>query len=186
MAFARVAYEGSQTMSSADVQAPPATASFFSRASGEPAAESKPEEVSAFDAVMPESARGKERFIPVTRFALLDRLTSAAAWPAGQAKEARRFFRYLDYWRRQQYNAQLIELEQTYEPFSPDSDLLMTRTLHRGRARRHAGSASWTAWSASSCRPTTSASTQRRGADPDRESTTASTCTSTSMPSTRC
>ena len=116
-------------MSSADVQAPPATASFFSRANGEPAAESKAEAVSAFDAVMPESARGKERFIPVTRFALLDRLTSPTAWPAGQAKEARRFFRYLDHWRRQQYNAQLQVLEETYEPFSPDSDLLMTRVF---------------------------------------------------------
>jgi hypothetical protein len=116
-------------MSSADVQAPPAAGSFFSRTNGEPVAESKAEEVSAFDAVMPESARGKERFIPVTRFALLDRLTSPTAWPAGQAKEARRFFRYLDHWRRQQYNAQLHELEETYEPFSPDSDLLMTRVF---------------------------------------------------------
>ena len=78
---------------------------------------------------MPESARGKERFIPVTRFALLDRLTAPTAWPAGQGKEARRFFRYLDHWRRQQYNAQLNELEETYEPFSPDSDLLMTRAF---------------------------------------------------------
>lgn len=39
----------------------------------------------------------------------------------------RRFFRYLDYWRQQQYNTRLLDLEQTYEPFSPDTDLLMTR-----------------------------------------------------------
>lgn len=85
--------------------------------------------VSAFDKVVPESERGRERFIPVTRFALLDRLTASEVWPAGQAQDARRLFRYLDHWRRQQYNAQLHQLEETYEPFSPDSDLLMTRTF---------------------------------------------------------
>ena len=71
--------------------------------------------------------RKRERFIPVTRFALMDRLTLPSAWPTGEAQDTRRFFRYLDYWRQQQYNAQLLELEQTYEAFSPDSDLLMTR-----------------------------------------------------------
>lgn len=69
----------------------------------------------------------RERFIPITRFALRDRLTRPQAWPQGQAAEADRFFVYLDYWRRQTYNAELHELEQTYEPFSPDSDMLMTR-----------------------------------------------------------
>jgi hypothetical protein len=76
---------------------------------------------------VPESERDRERFIPVTRFALLDRLTAPGTWPGTQAQDARRFFRYLDHWRRQQYNAELHTLEETYEPFSPDSDLLMTR-----------------------------------------------------------
>jgi hypothetical protein len=93
------------------------------------AAAAAPVRVAGFDQVKPESQRGRERFIPVTRFALLDRLTMASAWPGGQAQEARRFFRYLDHWRRQQYNAELHELEETYEPFSPDSDLLMTRAF---------------------------------------------------------
>lgn len=70
----------------------------------------------------------RERFIPVTRFALIDRLTEPRAWPNGQAAHARRFFGYLDYWRQQQYGANLLALERDYEPFSPDSDLLMTRT----------------------------------------------------------
>ncbi|MGL4396520.1 MAG: TMEM143 family protein [Hyphomicrobium sp.] len=81
-------------------------------------------------ATMPMSAGGKqqrERFIPVTRYALMDRLTEPLAWPAGQAPQARRFFRYLDYWRQQQYATHLYDLEQTYEPFSPDTDLLLTR-----------------------------------------------------------
>lgn len=69
----------------------------------------------------------RERFLPLTRFALLDRLTFPAAWPDGQAQEVRRFFRFLDYWRQQQYGAHVLELEQDYEPFSPDTDLLLTR-----------------------------------------------------------
>ena len=70
-----------------------------------------------------------EAFIPVTRYALLDRLTQPAAWPPGMATEARRFFRYLSHWRTQQYGARILELEQLYEPFSPDSDLLITRAF---------------------------------------------------------
>ncbi len=71
----------------------------------------------------------KERFIPVTRFALIDRLTRQFAWPGDQAASARRFFRYLDFWRQQSYAAMLLKLEQDYEPFSPDSDLLVTRKV---------------------------------------------------------
>lgn len=70
-----------------------------------------------------------ERFLPVTRHALLDRLTSPKLWPEGEAAHARRFLRYLDYWRRHSYAARLVEIEQTYEPFSPDSDLVRTRTF---------------------------------------------------------
>jgi hypothetical protein len=88
--------------------------------------DAKPEPI---DILAPDEKRKRERFIPVTRFALLDRLTKTRLWPAGQAVEARRFFRYLDYWRQQQYFAMLLELEQSYEAFSPDSDLLMTRTF---------------------------------------------------------
>ena len=77
----------------------------------------------------------RETFIPVTRFALMDRLTLPQAWPKGMAREARRLFRYLDYWRRQQYAARILELEQAYEPFSPDTDLLLTRKFTE--AERH-------------------------------------------------
>ena len=65
--------------------------------------------------------------MPVTRSALLDRLTAAHLWPAGDAVQARRFLRYLDHWRRHSYGVKLLELEQAYEPFSPDTDLLQTR-----------------------------------------------------------
>jgi hypothetical protein len=70
----------------------------------------------------------RETFLPVTREALIERLTRAEVWPKGMGYQARRFFRYLDYWRRQAYSARLLALEHSYEPFSPDSDLLITRT----------------------------------------------------------
>ena len=88
------------------------------------------------DILKSDDVRKLERFIPVTRFALMDRLTMPSAWPAGNAQEARRFFRYLDYWRQQQYNSQLLELDQIYESFSPDSDLLMTRQFSNDERHR--------------------------------------------------
>jgi hypothetical protein len=71
----------------------------------------------------------REKFLPVTRTALVDRLTVASAWPNGDVAQVRRFLRYLDYWRRHSYTMKLLDLEQSYEPFSPDSDLLSTRTF---------------------------------------------------------
>ncbi len=71
----------------------------------------------------------REKFLPITRHALMDRLTVANLWADGDAVQARRFMRYLDYWRRHGYAAKLLELEQLYEPFTPDSDLLRTRAF---------------------------------------------------------
>ncbi len=77
-------------------------------------------------------ADNREKFLPVTRQALYDRLTLPTLWPRNEAAEAKRFFRFLDAWRHQSYEAKLLELETTYEPFSPDSDLLITRTYDAG------------------------------------------------------
>lgn len=74
----------------------------------------------------------REKFLPLTRHALIDRLAAPNLWPPGVGAEARRFFRFLDFWRHQAYVARLLDLEQTYEPFSPDSDLLITRTFTGG------------------------------------------------------
>jgi Protein of unknown function (DUF3754) len=71
----------------------------------------------------------REKFLPVTRHALLDRLTVPGLWPSGDSTQARRFLRYLDYWRRHAYSVKLLDLEQNYEPFSPDTDLLLTRAF---------------------------------------------------------
>ena len=73
------------------------------------------------------SADRREKFIPVTPQALIDRLSQPSAWPAEQIADVRRFFMYLANWRQQSYGARLLELGRAYEPFSPDSDLLVTR-----------------------------------------------------------
>lgn len=82
-----------------------------------------------FDAVHPDAERPRETFIPVTTYALIERLAATRAWPDNRAGAVRRFFRYLEYWRRQQHNAALYSLLQAYETFSPDSDLLITRSF---------------------------------------------------------
>ncbi|MEQ1710745.1 MAG: TMEM143 family protein [Hyphomicrobium sp.] len=114
--------------SSAAIPAVSAGTAPYAAAPGAPAADVVAAETKAVDAVLKiDDGDTREKFIPVTRFALMDRLTLAAAWSPGQAQEVRRFFRYLDYWRQQKYSADLLELEQTYEPFNPDTDLLLTR-----------------------------------------------------------
>lgn len=91
------------------------------------AVENDADDLGYADVIKPDDQRRSERFIPITRSTLMDRLTFDHTWAPGQAKHARRFFRYLDYWRQQKYSAWLLDLEQTYEPFSPDSELLQTR-----------------------------------------------------------
>ena len=47
-------------------------------------------------------------------------------------------FRYLAYWRQQQYNTEVMKLDHAYEPFNPDSDLLMTRQFTDDERTRYA------------------------------------------------
>lgn len=80
------------------------------------------------DGVMAKAAHAApEKFIPLTKAALMDRLTEPHRWPGANVTEVRRFFRYLDYWRQQQYTTRLLGLLEAYHAFSPDSDLLQTR-----------------------------------------------------------
>jgi hypothetical protein len=74
----------------------------------------------------------REKFLPLTRFALMDRLSRPNLWPTGQVADVRMFFQRLDYYRQQSYVARKISMSQTYEPFSPDTDLLVTRTYTAG------------------------------------------------------
>ena len=85
-------------------------------------------------------AMKREKFIPLTRYALIDRLAGPELWPAHDPRACRRFFHYLNFWRQNSYTSRLTDLEQTYEPFSPDSDLLITRKFsdaERAKMKRH-------------------------------------------------
>jgi Protein of unknown function (DUF3754) len=81
------------------------------------------------DIIAKHSDATRETFIPITKAALIDRLTHVDAWAPGQASQARKFFQYLDYWRRQSYSAGLRDVDKSYEAFNPDSDLLATRAF---------------------------------------------------------
>lgn len=91
--------------------------------------------ISGFDQIKPDEIRGREHFIPVTISALVDRLAEPSAWANGQSPAVRRFFHYLEHWRRQQYNADLQQVLRNYEAFSPDTDLLVTRQYSAGERR---------------------------------------------------
>ena len=118
-----------------------------SKPAGLPQPQAKPQTVAPVvpDVIDDDEERATEHFLPVTRGALVDRLAKPQAWAPGVAPQVRRFFRYLDFWRQQRHAADLLRLTQAYEPFSPDSDLFVTRQYtdleredlqKRGRRRR--------------------------------------------------
>ncbi len=68
------------------------------------------------------STTKKEKFIPITRFALLDRLKQPDAWPDGLYNEGILAVQNLATWRHHSYSQRLIKLLKHYLPFSPDRD----------------------------------------------------------------
>ncbi len=123
-ATAPVAPEGAAKV----VQKPGQEAAVLSAPTVIPAGTDGPD-LPKIDIVARHSAAVRETFIPITKTALIDRLTHADAWPPGQAKAARKFLQYLDHWRRQCYSAGLRDVDRSYEAFNPDSDLLTTRAF---------------------------------------------------------
>jgi len=71
----------------------------------------------------------------VTKAALMERLAGERRWNGPSAADVRRFFRYLDYWRQQQYAMTMMGLLEAYEPFSPDTDLLLSRSYSDSERR---------------------------------------------------
>lgn len=67
-----------------------------------------------------------ERFIPLSRLEVNTRLALPEMWPADQAADTKRFFRYLSAWRHVTYNEFLDRLDSDYNYFSPDSDVILT------------------------------------------------------------
>lgn len=63
-----------------------------------------------------------ESFIPVSRFALIERLSAAPECPENDQAACKQFFRYLSAWRHQQFRERLTGLKKCYLPFSPDRD----------------------------------------------------------------
>ena len=65
-----------------------------------------------------------EAFIPVSRFEIAEELIKHGQWGDATPDQVRRLFRYLAAWRHVVYKERLDELDQTYMPFSSETDLL--------------------------------------------------------------
>jgi hypothetical protein len=104
--------------------------------SGEPRLQGNTTAGAINGAAAPEPEPAPDRFLPITRAALMAHLTKAEFWPGHDAANVRRAFRYLDYWRQQQYTAKLMALQEAYEPFSPDSDLIIRHQPSVGERAR--------------------------------------------------
>ncbi|MFO1171932.1 MAG: TMEM143 family protein [Hyphomicrobiaceae bacterium] len=66
----------------------------------------------------------KERFIPVSRQEILKRMTRPGLWSGRDGALAERFFRYLSAWRHITYKERLEAIENAYQPFSPETDVV--------------------------------------------------------------
>lgn len=86
------------------------------------------DDANAMDKALSPMVDRREKFIPIARFALVDRLIQPGAWVADHPADARRLFQFIGLWRKQRYTEHTLRLQQSYEPFSPDTDLLVTRT----------------------------------------------------------
>lgn len=72
---------------------------------------------------------GRERFIPLTRFALLDRLARASEQSVVQSPAWPGFVRRLAAWRHMEHRDRLMRLKERYLPFSPDRDTVRVLTF---------------------------------------------------------
>ena len=72
---------------------------------------------------------GRERFIPVAKAELVDRLVASGLVAAGERRLFEQFIRLLDSLFHFEFHARAQTLTDSYRPFDPDSDLLITRTF---------------------------------------------------------
>ena len=73
----------------------------------------------------------KERFIPVSRFAVIDRVHRQENWPEEEFGDIKYLLNYLAAWRHQSYTEQLFKLKEAYLPFSPDRDTVQVLNYSR-------------------------------------------------------
>lgn len=77
-----------------------------------------------FDPNHPEQLASKERFIPVTRTALVERILLTERDAGGDSTVLKRAFGHLTVWRHHRYRERLTQLKECYLPFSPDRDTI--------------------------------------------------------------
>ena len=80
-------------------------------------------EVSQVAGAAVEAERVRERFIPVSRQALMRALWAADLWPGHDPSQVRTCFRYIAHWRHLSYADRQQELIEAYLPFNPDRDV---------------------------------------------------------------
>jgi Protein of unknown function (DUF3754) len=76
-----------------------------------------------------EAYRRRDRYIPVSRRAVLETLSSPDLWPGFDPATVRTCFRYLAHWRHLNYADQAVELIESYQPFNPDRDIAPTALM---------------------------------------------------------
>lgn len=86
------------------------------------------EEVREVEEIAQDPNRPRERFIPVSRQDILERMSRPGLW-GGETAKAKRFFRYLSAWRHISYNERLNRLEALYVPFSPEVDVVVANPV---------------------------------------------------------
>lgn len=74
------------------------------------------------------SSRQRERFIPISRFALLERLEQAEECAVARDPHWPVFVQHLSAWRHLEYRDRLMRLKERYLPFSPDRDTVRVLT----------------------------------------------------------
>ena len=95
-----------------------------------------PTEAKAAAAIQPNYVR-RDRFIPVSRKALMQALAAPELWPGFDPAEVRTCFRYLAHWRHLAYADLGQELTETYLPFNPDRDIAETAIAPGSSDDRH-------------------------------------------------
>ncbi|MEL7544893.1 MAG: TMEM143 family protein [Pseudomonadota bacterium] len=71
----------------------------------------------------------RETFIPLTRFAIIEKLCDPSVWTPGDVPKVRDFFKCLGAVRNLSYTQLLLELKEVYLPFSPDRDTVRALTF---------------------------------------------------------
>ena len=79
----------------------------------------------------------RDRYIPVSRRAILETLSAPDLWPGFDPASVRTCFRYLAHWRHLNYADKAVELIESYQPFNPDRDIAASALAASGAGEVH-------------------------------------------------